>query len=164
MSAIVSNPEAWIALGLVLFFCILVFFKVPGLAARQLDARGAKIRDALAEAESLRAEAQGMLADLKRKHEAAEVDAVHMLADAQAEARQVEADAHAKLDEQLARRSQLAERRIALAETQATAEVKRAAAELAAAAAAGLFAQRLAAHGADASADAAIAGLRGKLQ
>lgn len=164
MSALISNPEAWIGLGLILFFAMLAYFKVPRLAAGQLDARGAKIRDALAEAESLRAEAQAMLVDLRRKREAAEADAARMLVDARAEAQRLEADAHVKLDAQLARRTQLAERRIALAETQATAEVKRAAAELASAAAGGLLARRLAAAGADPSADQAIEGLRGKLQ
>ena len=164
MSALISNPEAWIALGLILFFALLGYFRVHHLAAGQLDARGAKIRDALAEAESLRAEAQAMLADLKHKREAAEADAAHMLTDARAEAQRMEIEAHRKLDEQLARRTQLAERRIALAETQATAEVKRAAAELAAAAAGGLLARRLASAGADPSADHAIAGLQGKLQ
>ena len=164
MPAIVSNPEAWVALGLVLFFCLLVFLKVPAIAAGHLDARSEKIRAALAEAESLRAEAQAMLSELKHRREAAEAEAVKMLADAKDEARLIEADAHKKLEDQLARRAQLAERRIALAETQATAEVKRAAAELAAAAAGGLLAHRLAAAGADPMADQAIAGLQGKLQ
>jgi F-type H+-transporting ATPase subunit b len=55
-----------------------------------------------------------------------------MLKEAEATAVRMAAEAKVKLEEQIARRSALADRRIANAETQAMAEVKAAAADLAA--------------------------------
>lgn len=164
MLALVQNAEFWVAVGLVIFFGILVFLKVPNSAARMLDERGAKIQAALNEAEALRADAQSLLASLKSRREAAEAMSAQMLADAEAEARQMQADAKVKLERQIERRTQLADRRIATAEGQAAAEVKAAAAELAAAVAGHVLATRLAGQGADPIADRAIAHMPARLQ
>ena len=69
----------------------------------------------------------------------------------------MEADAKVKLEEALTRRQELAERRIAQAEVQATAEVKAAAAVLAARAAEQILVARLAEQKTDPLLDAAIA-------
>jgi F-type H+-transporting ATPase subunit b len=68
------------------------------------------------------------------------------------------------LAEQIERRGQLAERRIATAEAQAAAEVKAAAAELAAQMAEDVLKSRLAAAKTDPLVDQAIGQLSGKLQ
>ena len=127
-----QNPEVWVLAGVVLFFVLLTFLKVPGSAAKALDDRAAKIQAALDEAERLRGEAQALLDSLKTQQVEAEAQAAQMLRDAETEALRLEAEAKVKLEEQIARRTALADRRISQAETQAAADVKAAAADLAA--------------------------------
>jgi F-type H+-transporting ATPase subunit b len=76
----------------------------------------------------------------------------------------MEADARAKLEEQIARRAQQAERRIALAEAQAAQEVKAAAAELAARTAEAVLARRVAESQADPLIDRGIGQVAARLQ
>ena len=150
--------------GLVLFLLILVVAKVPALAARTLDDRSAKIRDALADAERLRDEAKVVLDGLTRRRVELEAQAATMLSEAQTEAQRLEADAKVKLEAQVVRRTQLADRRIALAETQAAAEVKAAAAELAASTAERVLAARTATMTNDPLVDRAVAEIGTRLQ
>ena len=161
---IVKEPELWVGVGLLLFFAILVFAKVPGAAGKALDAKADQIKTALDEANRLRAEAEAVLADLQVRRAAMEKDAAQMLADAKVEAERLEADAKVKLEQQIARRTELADRRIALAETQAAAEVKAVAAELATDTAQQVLAARLKGMTTDPQADKAIAGLAERLQ
>lgn len=161
---ILKEAELWVGLGLVLFFLILIALKVPGTAAKALDDRSAKIRDALADAERLRDEAKVVLEGLTRRRAELEKQAATMLSDAEAEARRLEADAREKLEAQIARRTELADRRIALAETQAAAEVKAAAAELAAATAERVLTARAASMTTDPLIDRAVADLGTRLQ
>ena len=76
----------------------------------------------------------------------------------------MQAEAQVRLAEQIERRGQLAERRIATAEAQAAAEVKAAAGELAAQMAEQVLAARIAGAKSDPLIDAAIGQLAGKLQ
>jgi F-type H+-transporting ATPase subunit b len=73
-------------------------------------------------------------------------------------------DAAVKLEEQIVRRTEMAERKIATAEAQAMADVKAAAAELAAEAARTVLAGRLAASTTDPLVDKAIGQMASKLQ
>ena len=154
-----NEAETWVLVGLLLFFAILAYFKVPGVAGRALDERSAKIKSTLDEANRLRDEAAAVLAQLKAKRGDAERQAAQMLADAQAEAQRLEAEAKVRLEEQIARRSALADRRIASAETQALADVKAAAADMAAQAAESLLAARLQGASSDPMLDRAISQL-----
>ncbi|MDT9110862.1 hypothetical protein RSW25_24910, partial [Escherichia coli] len=81
------------------------------------------------EAKRLREEAQALLAQIKNQREDAERTAAEMLANAELEAKRLEVEAEAKLKEQIKRRAELAERKIANAEAAAAAEVKAAAAD-----------------------------------
>ena len=158
-----SNPELWVAVGLLLFLAIVVIARVPGLIAGQLDARAAKIQSELDEAARLRAEAEALLAQIRQEKAEAEAQAAEMLKAAEADARVMEAEARAKLEESLARRQALAERRIAQAEAQAAVEVKAAAAELAAKAAEQILTARLAGQKTDPLLDDAIAQIGSRL-
>ena len=93
----------------------------------------------------------------------AEAQAADMLKAAEADARRLEEDAKVKLEEALARRQPLAERRIAQAAAQAAAAVKSAAAELAIKAAEDILAARLASQDRDPLADDAIAQMATRL-
>jgi F-type H+-transporting ATPase subunit b len=159
-----QNAEFWVAVGVVLFFVLLAFLKVPTLATKALDDRASKIQASLDEAERLRKEAMDLLESLKVQRAEVEVQAAQMLKDAEAEARRLEADAKAKLEEQIARRTALADRRIAQAEQQAATDVKAAAADLAAHIAETLLRGRLEGMTADPLVDRAVEQLGARLQ
>jgi F-type H+-transporting ATPase subunit b len=159
-----QNPEVWVFVGVLLFFVLITFLKVPGSAAKALDDRAARIQSSLDEAERLRTEALALLESLKTQRVEAEAQAAQMLRDAEEEARQLAAQAHAKLEEQIARRTALADRRIAQAEAQAAADVKAAAADLATAMAEAVLRDRLTGLSADPLVDRAVAQLGTRLQ
>lgn len=162
--ALLQNPESWVAVGVVLFFLLLIFLKVPGSAAKALDDRSGKIASALKEAEDLREQARALLDSLQARRADAEAQAAQMLADAQAEVQRLEAEAKAKLEDLITRRTELADRRISLAEQQAEAEVKAAAADLAARIAESILTSRLAGMSSDPSIDSSIVQLSQRLQ
>lgn len=158
-----DNPELWVAIGLVLFFAIVVIAGVPKLVGGALDAKAAKIQSELDEAARLRAEAEALLAQIRAEKAEAEAQAAEMLKAAEADARRMETESKARLEESMTRRQALAERRIAQAEAQAAADVKAAAADLAARAAEEILAARLASAKVDPLADAAIAQITDRL-
>ena len=151
-----DNPELWVAIGLVIFFGILVAVGVPKLVAGALDAKVAKIQAELDEAARLRAEAETLLNQIRAEKIEAQAQAAEMLRTAEADARSMEAEAKIKLEDTLARREALAERRIAQAEAQAMTEVKAAAADLAARAAEQILTARVSGQKSDPLLDAAI--------
>ena len=159
-----TNPELWAAIGLVVF--LLIVWMAGGFkkAFGALDAKAQAIQHNLDEAAHLRAEAEAMLAKIRKERDDAEKLAGEMLANAKAEAKRLEAEAAAKLDEQIKRRQELAERRISNAEAQAATEVKAAAADLAAQMAEGVLAQRLEGAKSDPMIDSALEQLATKLK
>jgi F-type H+-transporting ATPase subunit b len=161
---LLQDAHFWEGVGLVILLVGLIWAKVPGLALRALDERGARIQAQLDEATKLRQEAERLLAEIKTQREATEKQAAETLALAQADAERMGVEARAKLEEQIKRRGEMAERRIALAESQAAAEVKAAAADMAAQAAEAVLAARLAAAASDPLVDGAIGQLAGKFQ
>jgi F-type H+-transporting ATPase subunit b len=158
-----AEPELWAAIGLILFFVIVVVAGVPKLVAAQLDAKAARIQSELDEATRLRAEAEALLKQIRAEKAEAEAQAAEMLRAAEADARVMEADARVKLEETLARRQALAERRIAQAEAQASADVRAAAADLAARAAEQILTARVSGQKSDPLLDAAIAPIGARL-
>lgn len=159
-----SNPELWVAVGLIIFLAIVIFAGAHKTALGALDAKGAAIKFDLEEAARLRAEAEAMLADIRKQREETEEQGKAMLQEAKAEAKRLAAEAKARLEEQIARRTALADRRIATAETQATAEVKAAAAELAAQLAETVLADRVKGMKSDPMVDQAVGQLAERLQ
>lgn len=121
--------------GLVLFFALVIYLKVPGMVAKSLDERADKIRGELAEAKRLREEAQHLLAEYQRKRKEAEADAASIVAAAEREAAMLTAEAKQKTEEFVARRNALSEQKIKQAETDAINAVRAAAVDLAIAAA-----------------------------
>src|SRR4051812_20425331 len=158
------DAHFWVGPAFVVFLGILVFAGVHRFAWKALGDAGEKVRAQLAEAEGLRAEAQALLDQIKVQREQSEKLAAEVLANARAEAERLQADAQVKLAEQIQRRGQLAERRIATAEAQAAAEVKAAAAELASQMAEDVLKTRLAGAKTDPLVDQAIGQISAKLQ
>lgn len=156
---LLQNAEFWIFIALVVLVGVLVFARVPGMAARVLDDAGAKVQAQLDEAMRLRQEAQELLARANTQRAETEKAAAQLLEAAKADAARLRAEAAVKLEEDIKRRGQLAERKIALAEAQAASEVKAAAADMAAQAAEAVFTARLAAAKTDPMIDAGLSTL-----
>ncbi|HXQ10746.1 MAG TPA: ATP F0F1 synthase subunit B [Caulobacteraceae bacterium] len=154
--SLITDAEFWIAVGLLVLFGILVYAKVPGMALKALDARGARVRAELDEALRLRQEAQALLAQITTQREAAEKMAAEILANAEADAARLRAEAEVRLADQIERRRAMAERQIANAEAKAAQDVKAAAAEAAAALAEAVMAERLKGLGSDPLVDRAV--------
>ncbi|WP_174802014.1 F0F1 ATP synthase subunit B [Martelella limonii] len=117
--------------GLILFFIVVAYFKVPGILLRSLDSRANEIRDELAEAKRLREEAQHVLADYQRKRREAEEEAKDIVAAAEREAQSIKEEARRKTEEYVERRTAFSEQKIRQAEQEAVAAVRGAAVDVA---------------------------------
>ena len=159
-----QEAEVWVAIGLVILIAALVWAKVPAMAMKALDQRGALIQAELDQAMRLREEAESLLASIKVQREHTEQVAAEMIANAEADSERLRKEASVKLEETIKRRQQMAERKIANAEAQAAADVKAVAADLAAQLAEGVLAARLAGQTSDPLIDAAVGQMAGKLQ
>ena len=130
-----QEPESWVAVAFVIFIGVLIYVGVHKKVADALDQRGARIKAELDEARRLRDEAEQLLAAYRKKRGEAEQEAQAIVAEAQAEAERTAAEARTKMEDFVARRTKLAETKIAQAEAQALADVRAAAADAAVAAA-----------------------------
>jgi F-type H+-transporting ATPase subunit b len=121
----------FVALGFAIFLGILGYFGVHKMLIGALDARAGKIQEQLDQAANLRKEAEALLKEYETKRAAAEKDAARIVEDAKAEAARIRADQEAKLADFVARRTKMAEQKIAQAELTAAADVRAAAADAA---------------------------------
>ena len=104
------------AVGLLLLIIGLVWLKVPGMALEGARRPGAPHPGPARRGDlKLRQEAE-RLADIKVQREQAEKHAAEIVQLAQEEATRLAKDSTVKLEEQIKRRGEMAERRIALAE------------------------------------------------
>jgi F-type H+-transporting ATPase subunit b len=135
MRELLADPETWVAAAFVIFIGVLVWLRVPGMAVNRLDRRSAGIKAELDEARRLRREAEEVLAQYRRKQKEAEQEVAAIIRNARSEAERLAAEAKTKVEDFVARRTRIAETKIAQAEAQALADVRAAAADAAAAAA-----------------------------
>ncbi len=164
MQELILDSHFWVGVAFVVFVGVLAKVGVHKLAWTKLGETGAKVQAQLDEAASLRAEAQELLDQIKVQRADAEKQAAATLQAAKEQAIRLQAEAKEKLAEQIKRRGELATRRIAVAEAQATADVKAAAADLAAQMAETVLAKRLEGAKSDPLVDQAIQQLGGRLQ
>ena len=157
------DAEFWVALGFVIFVIGLGYLGVHTKLNAALDDRANKIAAELAEAKRLREEADAVLQSYKRKAAAAETEAAAIVAQAKAEAEMMAKEAEVRMTDFVARRTKQAEAKIAMAETQATADVRAAASEAAVAIAARVFTDDPKGTGVAALVGREIEGLRAKL-
>jgi F-type H+-transporting ATPase subunit b len=130
-----AEPETWVAVGFLIFVGILIYVGVPKLVTNALDDRAKRVQADLDEARRLKDEAQKLLAEYQAKQKAAESEAASIIEGAKAEAGRIAAEGKTKMEEFVARRTKMAETKIAQAEAQAVADVRAAAAEAAVSAA-----------------------------
>ena len=158
------SAEGWVYIGITIFLLLaLTVFKFPKLLAEALDKRIADTRRTLDDAAALRAEAEAMLADARRRQAEAHKDAEGIIAHARGEAERLVAKAKSDADLLIERRGKMAEDKIAAAERAAIAEVRARAASAAATAAAALIAKRHDAGSDKALVDKTIASLGQRL-
>ena len=115
-----KDPETWVAVSFLLFAALILYFKVPAKVAKALDSRSSSIARELEEARKLRAEAESILADYKRRAENADSEAVAILAQAEREAAAYAKEARAAFDEMISRRLTVAEQKIKLEDVSKT--------------------------------------------
>ncbi len=115
--------EFFVGVAFVFFF---VFFgkKIFKAIAIKLDERAQRIQEQIDEATRLREDAQELLASYEKKQHEALKDAQNIVVAAKEEAERLAVEAAQQLEHDLKRAEQLAQERIALAETQALAAVK----------------------------------------
>ncbi|MEE4010862.1 ATP F0F1 synthase subunit B [Roseibium sp. FZY0029] len=133
----------WALIGLILFFVVIFYVKVPAKINGSLDDRAETIRKELEDARKMREEAQALLSEYQRKRHEAEGEAEAIIAEANSEAERLTLETSQALDEMIARRTKAAEDKIAQAESQAIAEVRAKAADIAVAAAEEILAAKV---------------------
>jgi F-type H+-transporting ATPase subunit b len=154
--------EWWLVIALVILIAV-AYRPAKRAILGALDARAARIKNELDDAQRLREEAQSALASFQRRQRDAMSEAEEIIAHAREDAERMRRQAMIDLEQMLKRREQLAMERIAQAEANAAAEVRSAAADVAIAAARRLIAESLDEKKGQALIDDAIADLPKRL-
>ncbi len=163
MIDLIYEPETWVAIAFLIFVGLLVKLGVPDLLFKALDDRSARIKAELDEALKLRKEAEGVLAEYRRRQDEAEKTAESIILNARVEADRMAAEAQTKVEEFIARRTKMAEAKIARAEAQALADVRATAADVAIAAAEAILVKTTHGAAAEALVTKGIGDLKAKL-
>ena len=158
----VVTAPAVVALCVLLVIIFMIWKKVPAAIGRSLDKKIEAIREQLAEAESLRKDAEALKAEYQAKATAADKEAADLVERAKHEAEAIVAKAADDANALVERRKAMAEAKIAAEERSAIDELRAAAAKAATAAAAKLIAERSDAKSDKSLVDQAIKGLASK--
>jgi F-type H+-transporting ATPase subunit b len=132
---IFADAEFWVTIAFVIFLGVLWKVGAHRLLVGALDDRSARIKAELDEARRVREEAQALLADYQRRRSEADQEADAIVVAAKAEAERLAGEAKTRVEDFVARRTKMAEAKIAQAEAQAVADVRAAAADAAVSAA-----------------------------
>ncbi len=141
-TALWLNPGGWVALAVLFVFGLLIWKKVPGAIGRALDSKIELIRDQLAEAESLRKEAEALKAEYEAKAASVDKDREALLERAKHEASEIVAKAKTDAEVLIKRRARMAEDKIAAEERAAVEQLRATTADAAAKAAARIIGDR----------------------
>lgn len=157
------EPEFWVAVGFAILMGVFGYIGVHKTVLTALDHRRDRIKAELDDARRLKDEAAKLLAEYKARHATAEREARDIIASAKADAERIASEAKAKMEDFVARRTKTAEAKIAMAETQAIADVRAAAAEAAVTAATSIMSQSVKGQVADDLISKGIKDVRDKL-
>ena len=158
-SAFGLTAPMFIGFAMIVVIAIMLWQKVPAAIGKSLDKKIALIRDQLAEAESLRKEAEGIKAEYEAKAKAAGKEAKALLERAKHEAEAMLVKARADAEALVERRGRMAEDKIAAEERAAIDQLRATAADAARQAAVTLITERLDDKADKALVDEAIGGL-----
>ena len=137
------NTDFVVLLGFLVVVGLLLYFRVPTLIAGMLDRRAEGIRRDLAEARSLREEAQQLVASFEQRRREVSDQAARIVAEAREQAQLASVKAQEDAARAVQRRIASAEEQIAAAQAKAIREVKDQAASVAIAAARDVLTQQL---------------------
>lgn len=157
------DATIWATIALIIFLAIVFKAGVHKKIGASLDDRSDKIKNELDEARKLREEAQELLAEYQRKRKEAELEAEEIVEAAKREADVIAEDAAQKTAEHVARRTVIAEQKIAAAEAQAVSDVRSAAVDLAVTAAEKIIAGKATGATADKLIKSSIAEVKARL-
>ena len=158
-----NNTNIVVAIGFGIFVGVLIYFGVPGMISRMLDARAVRIKQELDEARALRDEAQTLLAGYERRQKEVRAQAEDIVTAARAEAEKAAEAAKEDIRNSVARRLKTATEQIAAAERGAIRQIKDQAVTVAIAAAGDVLRDRMKAADANKLIDAAISEVGDKL-
>lgn len=147
------NASGWVALAMLAVFALMIWKKVPAAIGKALDSKIDVIRQQLAEAESLRKDAEALKAEYEAKAKSAEKEAAAIVERARNDAEGIVAQAKVNAEALVERRQRMAEEKIAAEERAAVEKLRATAADAAREAAARIIRERV-----DASADEALVG------
>ena len=147
------NAGGWVALAMLAVFALMIWKKVPAAIGKALDSKIDVIRNQLAEAESLRKDAEALKAEYEAKSKAADKEAATIVERARHEAETIVSHAKESAEALVERRQRMAEDKIAAEERHAIEQLRATAAEAAREAAARLIRDRV-----DEKADEALVG------
>ena len=119
-----QDPTFWVLVAFIGIIGVLVYFKVPGMVTKALDARAEKIQMDLEEADALLKEAQDLLASYQKKQRESSDESQAIKARAHEEAERILENGRLRLKVSLQRREKLAMDRITQAEVSALAEIQ----------------------------------------
>lgn len=128
-----SHGTFWVFIAVVIF-AVLFGAKIVKPIIAALDQRAAGVRQSLDEAARLKAEAEALLADAKKRREQAIAEAKDILERAKAEAARTAAELAAEAEQRAHARERMVQERIEAAQASAVAEVRTTAIEIAIAA------------------------------
>jgi F-type H+-transporting ATPase subunit b len=158
-----GNTDFVVLLAFLVFIGILIYFKVPSILSGLLDKRAETIRAELAEARSLREEAQALLATYERKQKEVQAQADRIVATAKDEATRAAAEAKDDIKASVQRRIATAKEQILSAQNAAMREVRDRAVTVAIAAAQDVIASQMTAARSGKLIDDAISVVEAKL-
>lgn len=158
-----GDPNLWVLVALLAFLGLLLALKVPAKLAAALDNHANTIRTELEDAKRLREEAQELLGEYQRRQNEAEAEAAAIIDQARREADMMAETARKDFADRLARRTAMAEAKIAQAEASMLNDVRARAAELAVAAAADILGETVKSAQHKDLIDAGIADIKARL-
>ena len=162
MESLWHSTTFWAGVAFVIFI-VLTYRPGKRILTEALDARIAKIREEIEEAQRLREEAQSTLASYQRRQREALQEAERIIEHAREEAERTRARAETELEETIKRREQQAAAKIAQAEAAALDDIRNRAVDLAIGATAKLLEERLSGKDGEKAVSDAIKGLSDKL-
>jgi F-type H+-transporting ATPase subunit b len=118
------SPESWVAIGFIVFLCVLAYLGAYRKLVDRLDERQSRIRAELEEASRLRAEARSLLAEIERKELTVRSEADAIISAAKAEVERLADEAQLQIADFITRRKKMADAKIAQVEAQALADVR----------------------------------------
>jgi F-type H+-transporting ATPase subunit b len=157
------EAEDWVAVAFVILMGAFAYLGVHRTVLRTLDHRRDRIKNELDDARKLKDEAAQLLAEYRQKRESAVREADEIIANARAEGERIAAEAKTRMEEFVARRTKMAESKIAQAEAQALSDVRAAAADAAVAAASRILTDTVKGSAADTLITQGIGEVRQKL-